>query len=78
MATIVGIDARTAPCTGGIYILIDGHRNENHNLGYYDIGSVPESFHIGDVFPIRVTIDWHKSNTCSGNYVDITRIKVVR
>lgn len=42
-ATIVGPDPRTAPCTGGIYILIDGHPNPNHSNGYYDINDIPTS-----------------------------------
>jgi hypothetical protein len=74
-ATIIGIDTRMAPCTGGTFISIDDHPNVHHILGYYDIGALPASFqvHVNQ----RVLIDWNISSNCFGNYVDITRIKEI-
>jgi hypothetical protein len=73
-ATIIGSDPRTGPCTGGTFILIDGHPNPHSSNGYFDIGDIPESFRI-DSYPIKVKLDWKVSDKCFGNYVDISRIK---
>jgi hypothetical protein len=74
-ATIVGYDARMAPCTGGTFIKINGHPNPNNTEnGYFDIDSIPPSFKINS-YPIKVEIDWKISPKCFGNYVVISRIK---
>ena len=74
-ATIEGPDPRVGMCTGGILIKIDGHPNPNNSEdGYFDIGEISSSFKM-DTFPIKVEIDWKISSKCSGNYVDIKRIK---
>jgi hypothetical protein len=74
-ATIIAFDPRTAPCTGGIFILVDGHPNVNHPEGYYDIASLPASFNVNP--PQRVSIDWQLSSKCFGNYIDIKKIRQV-
>jgi hypothetical protein len=75
-ATIIAYDPRTAPCTGGIFILVDGHPNVNHPEGYYNIDSLPASFNVNP--PQRVSIDWQLSSKCFGNYIDIKRIRQVK
>jgi hypothetical protein len=77
--TIIGFDARTGACTGGIYIKIDGHANPNDPVyGYFDIGTSPSSFQLNgsSTFPVKVKLDWKISPKCSGNYIDISRIQV--
>lgn len=74
-ATIEGPDPRMGVCTGGTFIKIDGHPNPNDPAnGYFDIGEINFSIKM-DTFPIKVEIDWKISSKCSGNYVDISRIK---
>jgi len=77
---IIGGDPRTGPCDGGTYIQIDGHPNPNSPAtGYYDIGSLPSSFHIDyyGKFPIRVKLNYQVDSKCGGNYVDISSIEQI-
>ena len=78
-ATITGIDARMGPCEGGTYILIDGHPNPNSTDHLFDIDSMPRSYIIDHLnkFPIRVAIDWVQESNCWGNYIKITRMKIL-
>jgi hypothetical protein len=73
-ATIIGFDTRMGPCVGGRFISIDNHPNPNG--GYFNINTMPESFKI-DSYPLKVKLDWKINDKCSGNFVDITRIKEV-
>ena len=76
-AIIVGPDPRMGVCTGGTFIKIDSYPNPNDpENGYFDIGNITPSFKI-NTFPIIVEIDWKISSKCSGNYVDISRIKKI-
>jgi hypothetical protein len=77
---IIGGDPRTAACEGGTFIQIDGHPNPNSpTTGYYDIGSLPSSFHIdySGKFPIRVKLNYGVDAKCGGNYVDISSIEQI-
>jgi hypothetical protein len=73
-ATIIGFDTRMGPCVGGRFISIDNHPNPNG--GYFNIDTIPESFRI-DSYPMKVKLHWKINDKCSGNFVDITRIKRV-
>lgn len=76
-AEIIGLDAKTCPCCGGIEITIDNVSNPNGGT-YFLVSQLPSNFSLGDdnpKFPIAVKIDWKiDSNHCFGNYVDITKI----
>ncbi|MEJ7822212.1 MAG: hypothetical protein WKF85_07820 [Chitinophagaceae bacterium] len=75
-AEIIGYDAKTCPCCGGIKIAIDNAQNPNGNT-YFLIDSLPSNFTIGDnpKFPIAVKLDWKiDTDHCFGSYIDITRI----
>ena len=78
-ATITGFDYRMGLCEGGTYILIDGHPNPNSTDHLFDIDSMPRSYitdHLNK-FPIRVAIDWVQETNCLGNYIKITRMKIL-
>jgi hypothetical protein len=76
-ASIEGFDPRMAPCTGGIYIKIDGHPNPGDPNGFFDIGTVPKDFKLPEpaIFPIKVRIEWKEDPKCFGRYVDIEWIR---
>ena len=78
-ATITGYDYRTGPCSGGTYILIDGHPNPNSSNHLFEIDSMPRSYIIDKVgkFPIKVAIDWVQEPYCGGNYIKITRMRII-
>ena len=78
-ATIEGPDPRVPQCGGGTWINIDGHPNPNNpGTGYYDIGSLPQSFRLDNsvTYPIRVEIDYSVNPYCTIS-VDITRIQKI-
>lgn len=77
---LIGPDARTGLCEGGLFLKINGYPNPNDPInGYYDIGTLPSGFRLdpGLKYPIHTWIDWHISPKCFGNYVDITRIQII-
>ena len=78
-ATIVRPDPRVPQCGGGTWINIDGHPNQNNpGTGYYDMGSLPPSFHLDNStkYPIKVEIDYSVNLYCN-IYIDITRIEKI-
>jgi hypothetical protein len=75
---ITGYDPRVCPFCGGLYITIKNDTTKNAPP-FYDVNSDLQQLGIDPKakFPINVTLDWKHDTVFNGNYIIISRIKVI-